>query len=442
MTTKPASLKQQPVLVTIALSPFRAIERTRGWRRPLLLAFYTLIAAVLAAFLWRRSQLAGLPDVGEPFDVAAFRSPARVPDDRNVFVLYRQASDRYREMTDAEVKSFNNANLEWTRADATLRRWVSDNDEALSLFRAGSARPEFVLEISDDFAVEAAMAANNELASHLGSIGTAGIFKAGRLRAEGDRAGAWTLLNAIARASRHMQWAAPTANGRMHGIMLTQYSRELVAAWANDPAVIAPMLCRALADLAIAEALTPPLSITYRQEYLRTAESLKNPQSLIAAQTKPLGAPGSRHFFAFLPPLDAFLSAEPERSRRVLNLLVANDLAWCDRPVDERPPVAVPRLHIYQPDPAAPAASRALAPEELARWSDSTLIPIVTWRLGEIEEMEKIDRWSMSALTQSVAVSLFTKDVGHPPASAAEALKRYRPSPADAPRRDETNPVP
>jgi hypothetical protein len=41
-----------------------------------------LIAAVLTAFLWRRSQLAGLPDVGERFDVAAFRSPARVPDDR------------------------------------------------------------------------------------------------------------------------------------------------------------------------------------------------------------------------------------------------------------------------------------------------------------------------------------------------------------------------
>ena len=58
---------------TIALAPFRAIERTRGRRRLGLLVLYGLIAVVIWALLWRRSQLAGLPDVGALFDVAAFR---------------------------------------------------------------------------------------------------------------------------------------------------------------------------------------------------------------------------------------------------------------------------------------------------------------------------------------------------------------------------------
>ena len=35
----------------------------------------------------------GLPDIGDPFDVQAFRS-FTIPEDRNAFVLYRQAADR------------------------------------------------------------------------------------------------------------------------------------------------------------------------------------------------------------------------------------------------------------------------------------------------------------------------------------------------------------
>jgi hypothetical protein len=43
-----------------------------------------IAAAVLT--LWWLTSLNGLPDIGEPFDVAAFRS-FRVPDDQNAFGL-------------------------------------------------------------------------------------------------------------------------------------------------------------------------------------------------------------------------------------------------------------------------------------------------------------------------------------------------------------------
>ncbi len=224
--------------------------------------------------------------------------------------------------------------------------------------------------------------------------------------------------------------------------MLAQYARESVADWAADKATTVPMLRQALADLTAAESLTPPLSSFYRQEYLVALESLTSPKPFFTSQPQQPANAAQRPYFASFPALDAFLHNEPERSRRVLNLLVANDLAWCDRPVDVRPTVAVSRLHIFEPDPAAPRSARALAPEELARWADSAVVtPTLSWRLGDIEKWEGIDRWSIRSLSEVVAVSLFTKDVGHKPASPAEALKRYRPDPGDTPDRDEAEPV-
>ena len=55
----------------------------------------------------------------------------------------------------------------------------------------------------------------------------------------------------------------------------------------------------------------------------------------------------------------------------MLNLLVACDLAWCDRPVSDRPAFAVERLRIPEPDPAALTTARGPAPESLPDWADS-----------------------------------------------------------------------
>ena len=79
MSATPVHSQREPVLVRIALAPLRAIEQTRGWRRLGLLFVYGVLGLAIGAFLWRRSQLAAVPDIGEPFDVAAFRTPARVP---------------------------------------------------------------------------------------------------------------------------------------------------------------------------------------------------------------------------------------------------------------------------------------------------------------------------------------------------------------------------
>ena len=443
MSTGPPPTRRESALVASVLFPLRAIERARGWRRVILLVVYGFIALGTWAILWRRSQLAALPDIGDPFVSAGWRVPASVPDDRNAFAAYRRAADRFRNMNDAEGNSFSKADFAWSRADPTFRDWVAEHDAAISLLCSGAARPEFFIEVPMDTAFEPAAMDNNTLAARIGWIGTAALFKAGRLRAEGDPAGAWSLLGAVCRASRHVEWAVPTANGRTHGIILAQYARQPVAAWANDPAVSVALLRRALDDLAAAEALTPPPSVFYRQEYLASLKSLADVEPLITARAKQHHDRGWWHLFALAPGLEAFLDGEPEGSRRVLNLLVANDLTWCDRAAADRPAFAVDRLRIPELDTAAPAALRAVAPEDLARWADSALItPTLNWRLGELDKWERNDRWSFSQLTEAVAVALFSKEMGHAPASPAEALRRYRPVPGDTPDRDEAEPLP
>ena len=372
---------------------------------------YAMIAFVVWATLWRQSQLDGLPDVGEPFDVAAYRQISKPADDRNAFVPYRRAGERFREMSHAEGVSFSNANLSWSRGDATIRGWVADQAEAIAFLRSGSERSEAHLETTKGLTGSLVAAERFELIRRLSWIGDAALFEADRLRTQGDMVGAWKLFNAVTRTSRHMIRVGGTVPARTTATILVQFASAPVAEWASDPAVTVPLLRQALADLAAAEAMTPPISLVYKDEYLNAEQSLTN---------KALPEFSS---------VEAFLHREPERSRRVLRLLIANDLAWIDRPATERPAFGVPRLKIYDSDSTTPPAARALPPDALSKWVDSSLIaPTLIWRLDDLEKWDRNDRWSINRLKEAVAVPLFTRDVGRPP-----DLPRRGHSPLSAP---------
>jgi hypothetical protein len=408
------------VLVTILLAPLRAVERTRGWRLVGLLAVYGLVAALVVVLLWRRSQLGQIPDVGEPFDVAAHRSRSKVADDRNAFIPYRQPALRFRDMNDVEGGSFNKANLEWAKADGTLRDWVADQDQAMALLCEGSQRPEAFLEAPEHLKGILAASEKQEVIRRLSWIGDSALFKAGRLQSERDLVGSWALLKAVVRTSRHMIRAVPTSSSQTTSIILVQFAHEPVARWASDPSASFTLLRQALDDLIAAEALTPPLSLTYREGYLAADELLDDL------------APGQM----------AFLRGEPERSRRLLRLLIANDLRWCDQPLNVRPSFAVRGLKIYGPDPSPNAKALPMAPEDLARLADSSLIvPALAWRLEDIESWAKNDLWSLGRLKEAIAIALFTRETGRPPASPAEALRRYQPIAGDSSDRDEAEPL-
>ena len=138
--------------------------------------------------------------------------------------------------------------------------------------------------------------------------------------------------------------------------------------------------------------------------------------------------PETFDLLAFAPGLDAFLRGEPERSRRVLRLLAANDLAWCDRPASNGLRSRCPGCGSTRPTRPRRRPREPSRREELARWADSVLIdPAPPWRMGDLEKWDQNDRWSLGRLKEAVAVPLFTREMGRPPASSAEALRLYHP---------------
>src|SRR5262249_30521839 len=114
-----------------------------GSRRRVLCMVLVVLSMAAAPPLWWAVQLIGLPDIGDPFDVAAFRSTT-IPDDRNAFVLYRRAVASYKVLkwSDASTSIPLDLDTQWTTAAPEVRRWAELNREALDLFRRGADRPD------------------------------------------------------------------------------------------------------------------------------------------------------------------------------------------------------------------------------------------------------------------------------------------------------------
>ena len=79
-----------PIGWRVVTAPAHWLERARGRRRLALLMLYGLVLLGLGSVVYRQSRLAGLPDIGDPFDTAPLRN-FRLPDEENSFVLTREA---------------------------------------------------------------------------------------------------------------------------------------------------------------------------------------------------------------------------------------------------------------------------------------------------------------------------------------------------------------
>jgi hypothetical protein len=76
--------------VTVSGKPSKAVEmlrkRLRQPRRVVVAVVACVAVAATALAIWWLNSLNGLPDIGDPFDVAAFRA-FRIADDQNAFAF-------------------------------------------------------------------------------------------------------------------------------------------------------------------------------------------------------------------------------------------------------------------------------------------------------------------------------------------------------------------
>ena len=342
-----------------------ALRRPFGGRRRYLALAALAVAVALTPTAWRAVQLAGLPDVGEPFDVKAFRAET-APDGRNAFVLYREAAARYKPLLYLDAAGWPlNLPKKWEEAPPEVRAWVEGNREALALYREGAERPDAapLPQPGPIFGLEAYSSPNKfaELVA----------LEASRLESLGDMDGARGWYRALLRTAHHFAShdVVPSPNW-------LQACESGLASWAADPRTTPAQIRRAVDDVNACAALDPTEAYLLKSRYLARRPDIHGagapPNWLRSLQW--VSTFGATPLFSAdrLWSHTALWRAEPERARRVARLVTANRLAYYALPPDRRPKpdLSVPFCALYPVGPDAPAAARALSHKALGRWLD------------------------------------------------------------------------
>jgi hypothetical protein len=391
-----------------------------------------LLATILAPPLWWSIQLLGLPDIGEPFDVAAFRA-LRIPDDSNAFILYRQAAERLVPLIKPREPKGQSIDQRapWSKAAPAVRQWVERNREAMELFRRGADRPD---------ALNSAGASGHvrtyELWSAFVSFKDLALLEASQLEDQGDLGGAWAWYRAALRVTCHVGLRGTTFERRFAQNWNGEILRRLEA-WAADPRTDAATLRRALDDVLALGLLTPVESYTLKADLQILENDLTNRHNpgrwrLLNRLRKV--TVGSADYQLDSDTVGAIADAwrfwrrEPERSRRVIRLAFANWLAYYDVPADRRggPDLDVSGpFDFYQFGADAPAQARALSPRALDRWLRSTSDAQILLSGWDVRSIRIRERANYRALVVLMASQLYRRDHGTDPPSEAALVGPY-----------------
>jgi hypothetical protein len=410
--TRSSTLRRGFPTLGYVAAPFRWAVRTRR-RRWIIAAL--LVATMSAPALWWSIQLMGLPDIGDPFEKEALGA-IRIADDCNAFVLYRQAAAVLK-----PLKSFGrppglpaNQPGPWPQDDAEASRWVEENRGAMELYRRGTERTD-ALDLVPPLSPE-----SWRIVGALRSLHVLAQLEAIRLEHEGDMAGAWGWYRAALRATHHMGLRSSLLmRGHAH-----RWHAELAGrleTWAADPRTTPAMLRRALDDVVACGSFTPSESYTLMVEYPhleRLLDSRDNPGRYVPLMR--MHALFRSSMLVLTPEQmevvgDAwrFWRREPERSRRVLRLIVANWMAYEAMPPERRP---APDLRLsgsydfYTFGPDAPANARILPPLSLEHWLDTTTDASELLRTMGFHGLRLQERSSHRALVVRLASALYRRD--------------------------------
>src|SRR5262249_41334300 len=119
-----------------------AARRARQLLRVSLALAIGVVLVVVGAWISRAAGLGGLPDIGDPWDVAA-ASDVKGPGRQDAFVVFWQAAARLSRQPDLpRPVALAGPGVGWSKADPRLREWVEANREVLELFKRAAAQPD------------------------------------------------------------------------------------------------------------------------------------------------------------------------------------------------------------------------------------------------------------------------------------------------------------
>lgn len=412
---------EKPGLLDWLIAPLTWFERASGWKRLGLLGLYAMTLLVVGVLGWRAFCLWSLPDIGEPFDLARYGT-VEVAERDNAMVLYAEASKQLISPSTYEVINSRAWDIHsWALAEPEVRRWVVDNRPALATWLRGTERPDSLL----------VQPRNMKFDTSLGSLfalmqfETLAILEATALEEAGDLEGAWRLYRAVLRASRHAGMHGGTSHRYLGLSLLTRIGPD-VRRWAEDPRVAPAMLRRAVADLEECRRMTPPMSEMVRCDYFTVRSNLEWAEAWGKLHHR--GPEDDRRWLVDAPIVYKardFLNREPERSLRVLNLVVAGELAQCDRPFPDRPGLISKQYPIYAIDPRTPPAVAAIEPEALESWADRSMFSALWNASGGSMSRIASDPGILDSLLLQMAERAFEAEHGRPAKAYGELVGPY-----------------
>jgi hypothetical protein len=409
-------------------------RRLRQLFRAMLVLAVGLGVAGTALAIWWLTSLNGLPDIGDPFDVAALHAFS-IPDDQNAFTFFRRANEKRGHWPLSPGDEASAATVAWSEADPKVRAWVEASRPALELFLQGAECPDGISRRPDG-------PYSGRFSDDLGPryLILLALLEGGRRAEDGDMAGAWDCYRAALRATVHSARRGAIAErffaGGHHA-----WLRNRLETWAADPRTTIPQLRTALEEAVKTRPRPEWHAFSLRMEYLdrmRQLETMRHPD-FYALQQESAYHLGDMELpqdvVASLCQVRRFLLREPERSRRAIRLLFANWLAQAEGPDwQRRKPVVLAsfrdatstyREPLYSVGPEAPAGARVLSPHEVASWLVSAYdFKVVAWsRLWP--SVRRREQAAYRELVVALAGALYHRERGALPPSEGALVGTY-----------------
>jgi hypothetical protein len=395
---------------------------SRRSRRSLIaLGLIALTAFGGGILVLRLTSLHGLPDIGDPFDVSAHRQIA-IPDDENAYTFYRRAAAQ---LAKDEPRSMKGAYRAWSEVDEAQLRWLDANRQALETWLEGTKKDRAVQASASQMTRDFLLPVSPKIYTFARLVN----LKAMQLRHAGDPAGAWIWLRGNLRMTRHSG-----QNGclieRLLGLSVYIATSAQIIRWSDDPKLDAPLLRRALEDVLAIDRLTVPNNEFLRNDYIYIMNTLADrdhSDRALAEQFITAEQITSKELAKFrIGSTLATLNREPERSRRVIRLVVANWLTVCDLPaaIRARRAVKFGDLTLFRP---ADGESSPISAEDLARWFESTRYArsFLLGRLFAVNGSLAREEAARNELIVHVAEQLYLREHGELPETAEVLVGPY-----------------
>jgi hypothetical protein len=414
-------------------------KRLRQLARVTLVLAICLAVAASAFAIWYFTSLNGLPDIGDPLDIAALRE-VTISDDQNAFAFLRRAHEALTRLPDLPRAARNAAlTAGWSQVDPQLRAWVEANRPALELFQHGADQSDSVWPSAGQPFWQRCRDAHYHYRIFSGGLMWLALLEGGRRVENHDMAGAWDCYRAVLRMATHLRRRG-SLTARFHTNVIHANLRQRLAVWAADPKTTIRQLRHAL-DEALNSAPKPEDdAFSLKLEYLELARCLEQNNANYQAIEEHL----TYRFGDIVVPTDlsVYLFAghrsllrEPERSKRVLRLLFANWIAHVEIPElrQTRPAVRASfisdkrrsTLPLYPVNSQAPAGARALSPHEVATWlvTMNDAKPLLDHSLWP--SVRDQERREFRALVISLTTELYHRERGSLPTSDEALVGTY-----------------